>query len=416
MSADEYEGLADRFCPKPDWASDLALTARSAGFRYVTLTCRHHDGFSLYDTRGLSTFDAPHACGRDLVAEFVDACREQGLVPFFYHTLEDWHEPSCPDDWPAYLDYLQESLRLLCTNYGRVGGFWFDGIWAHPDKDWHEDELYGLVRQLQPDAILVNNTGLNARGQLGNIELDSVTFERGIPQAINLADSPKYVASEMSETFGDHWGYAAEDIDYKSPADVIREIVTCRRHGSNMPLIGWALGTQFLWLIAPVDHWIAFVLLAFIGGKMLWEAVHEDDEGDCKPADTIDLGEFTILAIATSIDALAVGISFAALSVEIVSSSMDRPASRARARLGRRSSRSREVVILALLQPRLRPARLLLRGVVPRERPLHPLERRRLRAVLPLLRLRGGVAPRHRLVARRRACVRSRGASQRRWC
>ena len=66
-----------------------------------------------------------------------------------------------------------------------------------------------------------------------------------------------------------------------------------------MPLIGWALGTQFLWLIAPVDHWIAFVLLAFIGGKMLWEAVHEDDEGDCKPADTIDLGEFTILAIAT---------------------------------------------------------------------------------------------------------------------
>lgn len=89
-----------------------------------------------------------------------------------------------------------------------------------------------------------------------------------------------------------------------------------------MPLIGWALGTQFLWLIAPVDHWIAFVLLAFIGGKMLWEAVHEDDEGDCKPADTIDLGEFTILAIATSIDALAVGISFAALSVEIVSSSI----------------------------------------------------------------------------------------------
>ena len=82
---------------------------------------------------------------------------------------------------------------------------------------------------------------------------------------------------------------------------------------------------------------------------------------------------------------------------------MDRPASGARARLGRRSSRSREVVILALLQPRLRPARLLLRGVVPRERPLHPLERRRLRAVLPLLRLRGGVAPRHRLVARRRA-------------
>jgi alpha-L-fucosidase len=265
MSADEYEGLADRFCPKPDWASDLALTARSAGFRYVTLTCRHHDGFSLYDTRGLSTFDAPHACGRDLVAEFVDACREQGLVPFFYHTLEDWHEPSCPDDWPAYLDYLQESLRLLCTNYGRVGGFWFDGIWAHPDKDWHEDELYGLVRRLQPDAILVNNTGLNARGELGNIELDSVTFERGIPQAINLADSPKYVASEMSETFGEHWGYAAEDIDYKSPADVIREIVACRRHGSNMLL---NVGPRGDGLLRALDA-------AYLGAVGQWTAVHD---------------------------------------------------------------------------------------------------------------------------------------------
>ena len=87
-----------------------------------------------------------------------------------------------------------------------------------------------------------------------------------------------------------------------------------------MPLIGWALGSQFLGIIGPIDHWVAFVLLAVIGGKMLWEAFREDaGEGDGKPADRIDLGEFFILAIATSIDALAVGISFAALSVDIVS-------------------------------------------------------------------------------------------------
>lgn len=85
-----------------------------------------------------------------------------------------------------------------------------------------------------------------------------------------------------------------------------------------MPLIGWALGSQFLWLIAPIDHWIAFGLLAVIGGKMLWEAFHDEEDG--KPADRIDLSEFFILAIATSIDALAVGISFAALSVDIVPS------------------------------------------------------------------------------------------------
>lgn len=90
-----------------------------------------------------------------------------------------------------------------------------------------------------------------------------------------------------------------------------------------MPLIGWALGSQFLGIIGPIDHWVAFVLLAVIGGKMLWEAFHEDagaGEGDGKPADRIDLEEFLILAIATSIDALAVGISFAALSVDIAPS------------------------------------------------------------------------------------------------
>nr|WP_075575958.1 manganese efflux pump MntP family protein [Olsenella timonensis] len=88
-----------------------------------------------------------------------------------------------------------------------------------------------------------------------------------------------------------------------------------------MPLVGWALGSQLMWLIAPVDHWVAFVLLAFIGGKMLWEAFHEDDEGcGCEDTSAIDLREFLVLAVATSIDALAAGISFAALNVDIVAS------------------------------------------------------------------------------------------------
>lgn len=86
---------------------------------------------------------------------------------------------------------------------------------------------------------------------------------------------------------------------------------------AGMPVIGWALGSQFMGIIGPIDHWIAFILLVFIGGKMLWEAFTED-EGDGKDAEKIDLGEYLIIAIATSIDALAVGISFAALSVYIV--------------------------------------------------------------------------------------------------
>lgn len=85
-----------------------------------------------------------------------------------------------------------------------------------------------------------------------------------------------------------------------------------------MPLIGWALGSQLMWLISPVDHWVAFALLALIGGKMLWEAVRgEGEDAGEGDAERIDLREFLLLAIATSIDALAVGISFAALAVDV---------------------------------------------------------------------------------------------------
>lgn len=86
---------------------------------------------------------------------------------------------------------------------------------------------------------------------------------------------------------------------------------------AGMPVIGWALGNQFLWLIEPVDHWIAFGLLGFIGGNMIREALGEDDEAGEETPDAIDWGELLMLAVATSIDALTLGIAFASLSVNI---------------------------------------------------------------------------------------------------
>lgn len=88
-----------------------------------------------------------------------------------------------------------------------------------------------------------------------------------------------------------------------------------------MPLAGWALGTQFEALITPIDHWIAFGLLTFIGARMLWEACHEEGEGASCPVDgKLDVRELAMLAVATSIDALAVGVTFAFLHVDIASS------------------------------------------------------------------------------------------------
>lgn len=93
-----------------------------------------------------------------------------------------------------------------------------------------------------------------------------------------------------------------------------------------MPVIGWALGTRFESSIASIDHWIAFALLGFVGAKMLWDAFREEDEGceACEDAasERLDVKELVMLAIATSIDALAVGITFAFLGVDIVAAAL----------------------------------------------------------------------------------------------
>ncbi len=235
IPVEEYEKLKDTFCPDVNWAKELAKTAREAGCKYINITTRHHDGFSLFDTCGLSTYDAPHsACGRDLIREFVDACRAEGVIPFFYHTLMDWHHPDYEKDFPKYLQYLRDSVELLCKNYGKIGGIWFDGMWHKPDADWEEDALYATIRRHQPEAMIINNTGLSAHGALGHPELDSVTFERGKPQPLNMEGAPKYVASEMCQITGDHWGYAREDLNFKGAGQLIRELADCRRYRSNM--------------------------------------------------------------------------------------------------------------------------------------------------------------------------------------
>ena len=85
----------------------------------------------------------------------------------FYHTTLDWHVDSFNNDFPAYLQYLRDSVEILCSNYGKIGGLWFDGNSSEPDADWEEDKLYEVIRRHQPDAIIVNNTGLSAQGHAG---------------------------------------------------------------------------------------------------------------------------------------------------------------------------------------------------------------------------------------------------------
>ena len=231
---EEYVKLFDTFTAEDFDAEELVLTAKNAGAKYIVLTTRHHEGFSLYDTCGLSEYDAPHSpAGRDLVREYVDACNKHGIIPFFYHTTLDWYNEDYYNNFDEYLEYLRKSVEILCKNYGKIGGLWFDGNWDKPDADWKESELYATIRKYQPDAIIVNNTGLHHRGETGNPEIDSVTFEQGRPEPMNREGMEKYIAAEMCETINDHWGVGKVDFNNKSTAQLIETFCACRKVGAN---------------------------------------------------------------------------------------------------------------------------------------------------------------------------------------
>ena len=128
-------------------------------------------------------------------------------------------------EFNEYLDYLYKSVEILCTNYGKIGGLWFDGNWSK-EADWEEDALYGMIRQYQPEAMIINNTGLSELGKVGHPEIDSVTFERGNPAFVDNSD--KYRAGEMCQVLNDHWGYAAGDCNYKSVKELIEGLVVLK--------------------------------------------------------------------------------------------------------------------------------------------------------------------------------------------
>ncbi|MCC5842703.1 MAG: alpha-L-fucosidase [Verrucomicrobia bacterium] len=234
---DTYRELIKGFTAEAFNAGELARFAKRCGMKYICLTTRHHDGFSLYDTRGLNTYDAPHSpAGRDLISEFVVACRGEGIVPFFYHTTLDWSRDTetCDDKaFAEYIDYLIASVEILCTQYGDIGGLWFDGNWSRPGADWQEDRLYSMIRRHQPEAIIVNNSSINALGAKGHPMLDVVTYEQGRPEPMDRGGMAKYVAAEMCQTMNLHWGIGSRDFMYKSPAEVITDLAACRRAGAN---------------------------------------------------------------------------------------------------------------------------------------------------------------------------------------
>ena len=164
----EYEKLTRQFNPTKFDADLWISLIKKSGAKFFLITTKHHDGFSLYDT-SLSDYKVTNTpFGRDILKEIAEACHRQEIGLHFYYSLLDWHHPGYRSDWLSYLDFYQGQIRELCTNYGKIDGFLFDGYWPHrpfapnegyflPGGDFDLGSTYNLIHSLQPDALVGNN-------------------------------------------------------------------------------------------------------------------------------------------------------------------------------------------------------------------------------------------------------------------
>src|SRR6266478_5637021 len=162
IPATEYQKLAAQFKPKPNFARDWARLAKRAGQRYMVMTTKHHEGFCNFATKTTDYCAPKQGPGRDLVKEYVEAARAEGLRVGFYYSLMDWHHPDgarCATDEAArrrFVDYIHTHLRELLTNYGKIDVLWYDVSWPLDAKGWESEKMNEMVFKLQPE-IIVNN-------------------------------------------------------------------------------------------------------------------------------------------------------------------------------------------------------------------------------------------------------------------
>lgn len=251
LTSAEYEPLAAQFNPVKFDAKAWVAVAKAAGMKYIVITSKHHDGFSMYDSK-VSTYDIMDATPfkRDPLKELAAACREAGIVFCVYYSTADWHHPESPakysqrrrhpvtgkqnpdsgfhgepkdnPDVGKYADYMREQVRELLTDYGPVGIVWFDGGGAFRVPERAEllkgEELAAMIHRLQPGALINNRLGIKA---------DYGTPEQRIPGG--RTEEP----FEVCMTLNRHWGYNRFDQDWKSPALVVRNIADIVSKGGN---------------------------------------------------------------------------------------------------------------------------------------------------------------------------------------
>ena len=262
ISEEKYAKYFENFNPDLFDARDWARQAKAAGMKYAVLTAKHHEGFCLFDSQYTDYKITNTKFGRDLVKEYVDAFRSEGLRVGFYYSLIDWHHPDFPidplhprrndpdaqeqdkgRDMKKYAAYMRNQVRELLSNYGKIDILWFDYSY-HPNpefndiKDWMQfngekgkdeweaEELIKTARELQPDLIIDNRT---------EVEQDLWTPEQYQPTYwLRHKETGELVTWETCQTFSGSWGYYRDEQTWKSPKMLIDMLINTVCIGGNL--------------------------------------------------------------------------------------------------------------------------------------------------------------------------------------
>jgi len=256
MTNEQYQKYFELFNPDLYNPRDWARMAKPAGMKYVVLTAKHHEGFCLWDSKATDYKATNTPCGKDLIKEYVEAFRAEGLKVGFYYSLIDWHHPdytidrnhpqrtendadyarlNAGKDMARYREYMRSQVRELLTNYGEISIIWFD--FSFPGKngkgraDWDSEGLLKLARSLQPGIIV------DDRLDLADVEGG---WDFTTPEQVKVDKWPerngKRIPWETCQTFSGSWGYYRDEATWKSPAQLIELLIESVSKGGNLLL------------------------------------------------------------------------------------------------------------------------------------------------------------------------------------
>lgn len=240
-----YENFVKQFNPVQFNAKEWVNIAKKAGIKYIVITSKHHDGFSIWDSK-VTDYDIMDASPfkRDILKELTDACKEAGIKMCFYHSIMDWHQPDAeskkdythqnspnPNFAKYREEYLKPQLKELIQKYDPAV-LWFDGEWI---PEWTEDQgrdLYNFLRSLKPDLIINNRVGKGRAGMQGMNKYQDAAGDFGTPEQ-EILEGTSDTDWESCMTMNDTWGFKKNDNNWKSSETLIHNLIDIAAKGGN---------------------------------------------------------------------------------------------------------------------------------------------------------------------------------------